>query len=270
MSIITISRGSFSTGKEVAERVAERLNYECISRAILLEASDQFNIPEIKLTKALSDPPSILENFTHGKQNYIAHIQSALTSHVVKDNVVYHGLAGHLFLKNVSHVLKVRIIADMEARIAAFAAREGVSGQEAHSRIVKIDDGRRKWTKKLYGVDPWDSSLYDLVIKIHSFKVDNAADIICRAISTECFASTKESQMAMADLALACQVKVALVAKYPNVFVMSDYGNILIYSKSSDHKVHEMETMVMALAAQNKEIHNVEVHNGVVPPKNAV
>jgi len=48
MSIITISRGSYSRGKEVAEKLAETLRYECISRDILLEASEEFNIPEIK------------------------------------------------------------------------------------------------------------------------------------------------------------------------------------------------------------------------------
>ena len=67
MSIITISRGSYSRGKEVAEKVAAALGYECISRDILLEASDQFNIPEIKLVRAIHDAPSILERFTYGK-----------------------------------------------------------------------------------------------------------------------------------------------------------------------------------------------------------
>ena len=49
MAIITISRGSYSKGREVAEKLAERLNYECISREILIEASEHFNTPEIKL-----------------------------------------------------------------------------------------------------------------------------------------------------------------------------------------------------------------------------
>lgn len=35
MAIITISRGSYSKGKEVAEKVAEKLGYECISRDVL-------------------------------------------------------------------------------------------------------------------------------------------------------------------------------------------------------------------------------------------
>jgi hypothetical protein len=58
MTIITISKGSYSRGEEVAEKLAEELNYKCISREILLEASEQFNIPEIKLVRAIHDAPS--------------------------------------------------------------------------------------------------------------------------------------------------------------------------------------------------------------------
>ena len=71
MSIVTISRGSYSRGKEVAEKLAEKLGYECLSRDVLLEASDEFNIPEIKLISALHDSTSVIERFTHGKERFI-------------------------------------------------------------------------------------------------------------------------------------------------------------------------------------------------------
>jgi hypothetical protein len=35
MAIITISRGCFSHGQEIAEKVARRLEYECLSREVL-------------------------------------------------------------------------------------------------------------------------------------------------------------------------------------------------------------------------------------------
>ena len=76
MAIITISRGSYSKGKEVAERVAERLSYNCISREILVDASEYFNIPEIKLVRALHDAPSVLERFTYGKERYLAFFEA--------------------------------------------------------------------------------------------------------------------------------------------------------------------------------------------------
>ncbi len=34
MGVVTISRGSYSKGKEIAEKLAEKLEYDCISREI--------------------------------------------------------------------------------------------------------------------------------------------------------------------------------------------------------------------------------------------
>jgi len=127
MSIITISRGSYSRGKEIAEKVAQKLDYEYIARETLLEASEHFSIPEIRLVRAIHDAPSILDRFVYGKERYIAYIQAALLRHVRKDNVVYHGLAGHFLLPGISHVLKIRIISDWDDRVALEMEREHIS-----------------------------------------------------------------------------------------------------------------------------------------------
>ena len=37
MGVITISRGSYSKGKAIAEKLAKKLEYDCISREILLK-----------------------------------------------------------------------------------------------------------------------------------------------------------------------------------------------------------------------------------------
>ena len=81
MSLITISRGSYTRGKEVAEKVARKLGYECIARETVVEASREFNIPEIKLIKAMHDAPSILERFSYGKEKFIAYYQLAFLEH---------------------------------------------------------------------------------------------------------------------------------------------------------------------------------------------
>src|SRR5210317_561839 len=101
MPVITISRGSYSRGKEIAEKVAAKLGYDCISRDLLLEVSKEHNVPEIKLVRAIHDAPGILARLNRKKEKYIAFIKSALLNHLKQDNVVYHGLAGHFFVKNV-------------------------------------------------------------------------------------------------------------------------------------------------------------------------
>lgn len=67
------------------EKLAEKLGYECISREVLIEASEQFHVPEMKLVHAIHDNPSVLDRFTHGKEKYIAYIRAALLGHLQKD-----------------------------------------------------------------------------------------------------------------------------------------------------------------------------------------
>jgi hypothetical protein len=81
MAIIAISRGSYSKGKKVAERVADKLGYRCISRVVIIEASRDFNIPEILLHRAIHDAPSILEkltSITFGREKYISYFETTL------------------------------------------------------------------------------------------------------------------------------------------------------------------------------------------------
>jgi len=211
MSIITISRGSYSRGKEIAEKVAEKLGYECISRDILLQASQEFHIPEIKLVEAIHDSPNILNRLGQSKQKYIAYIQSALLKYFKKDNIVYHGLAGHFFVKDVSHILKVRVLADKKDRIRLEMERKGLTEKEADHILTRDDEERKKWSLYLYGIDTSDPSLYDMVLHIHKLNADDAVEIICRAIELERFKTTAESQKAIEDFALAAEIRIALM-----------------------------------------------------------
>ena len=201
MSIITISRGSYSHGNEVAEKVAQKLGYQCISRDVLIEVSDEFNVSEIKLTRAIRDSPAVLDRYTFGREKYIAFIKAAIFEHLRKDNMVYHGFAGHFFVQDIPHVLKVRIIADMDKRIECMMAREELSKSEALNMVKRVDEERKKWSQKLYGIDTWDSRLYDLVINIEKITIADAVDLICQTVKLKPFHTTPESQKQMDKLA---------------------------------------------------------------------
>jgi cytidylate kinase len=255
MSIITISRGSYSRGKEVAEKVAERLGYECISRDVLLDTLTEFNIPEMKLVRAIHDAPSILDRFTFGKERYIAYFHATLLEYFQKDNVVYHGLAGHFFVKKVAHVLKVRILAEMEDRVRLEMQREGISRTEALYTLENDDEARRKWSLHLYGIDTNDPSLYDLVIRIRKITADDAADIICHAAGH--FQTTDESQQAIDDLLLAARVRANLIEDYPRVKVLAEQGTIHICIEGTASRE---EKALRNAAARVPGVKEIDIH----------
>ena len=201
MPIITISRGSYSRGRDVAEKLARELGYACVSREIILEASERFNIPEIQLVHAIENAPSILDRLTRGKERYVAYVRAALLKHVQKDDVVYHGFAGHLLLQDVPSVLKVRIIANIDDRIQEVVKRDGVSEDQARERIARADEERQKWARHLYDVDPRDVRLYDMVVQIRPMTVDDAVGTIKLAARMPAFQTTPEVKKTLEALA---------------------------------------------------------------------
>jgi len=263
MAVVTISRGSYSRGKEVAEKVAERLGYQCIGRDLLLATSEEFNIPEIKLIRAIHDAPSVLDRFTYGKEKYIAFIQAALLRHFRKDNVVYHGLAGHFFVRGVSHVLKVRIISDLADRVRLEMEREKISEKEARRIIEKDDEERRKWSRSLYGIDTWDPSLYDLVIHIHKLRVEDGVDIISHTAGLKQFQMTLESRRAIDNLALAAEVKAILIKVRPDLQVSADKGIVEIQTRALEAHEAELIQEMESLAKTVPGVRDVRVK--VVP-----
>ncbi|MFC1953501.1 AAA family ATPase [Chloroflexota bacterium] len=251
MAIITISRGSYSRGKEIAEKVAEKLGYECIDRETIIETSEQYNIPEIKLVRAIHDAPSILERFGHSKDKYIPHFTAAFLRHLKKDNIVYHGLAGHFLIEGIPHVLKIRILSDMEDRIILEMKRNNISRGEARRTLRSDDEQRRKWSKYLFGINNADPSLYDLVLHIKKLTVEDAEDLICNTIKLPHFQTTTESQKALEDLLLVCEVKIALLDEKKDIKVTADNGTVLLKVKAH---ISQEELLVKDLS---KKIQNV-------------
>ena len=263
MAIVTISRGSYSRGKEVAEKLASALGYECISREIILEASEHFNIPELKLVRAIHDAPTILDRFTSGKERFVAFFRAALLTHLQRDRIVFHGLAGHFFLQDIAHVFKVRISADMEDRVREEMSREGITADQARMILATDDAERAKWGLHLYGQDTRNPLLYDMVLNLKNMGVDDAVAIILNALEQPCFQSTERSRRRLANAALAAQVEAALVGEFPRVIADAANGEVFVNVRGSRVDEKRIAAQVQRLVGGVDGIASLQVN--VVP-----
>ena len=260
MSIITISRGSYSRGKEVAEKVAERLNYECISHEVIAEASKEFHVAETELEKAIHDAPPITNWFIYGKERHVAYIQKALLHYLQRDNVVYHGPAGHFFVKDISHVLKVRVVTAQEDRIRLVREQQGITRNEASKLLKKLDEQRKKWSRQLFGVLTWDPKLYDLVVNIKKNTIDEAVDFVCQTAQMEDFRTTPNSQRAMDDLVLSADIKAALIDLKPDIEVSGKDGIIHVKTTVPQSKEEELIRKIDEIGRGIQGIKEIKVH----------
>jgi cytidylate kinase len=231
--VIAISSKSYSHGREAAEKLAQKLGYASISREIIEDAAKHFNIPEATLIRAVHDAPSLYDRFLYGKERYVAYVREALLSRLQKNDegIVYHGLGGHFFVQGISHVLKIRIIADLEERVAEEMRLEGLAAEEARKTLLEEDETNQRWSHYIFGIDPDDPGLYDAAFHVKTLTMEETMDIIAQMVKLPCFQPTPESRNAVHRLLQAAHIQTMLVDVIPFVKVGVEEGEIVISVK---------------------------------------
>ncbi len=247
MAIITISRGSFSGGKAVAEQLAERLGYPLLSREeVLLQAAEAYGISERELAESLNQPPPFWQQVLGKRLAYVKCVTAVLLEHVGQGSLVYHGNVGHLLLTGISHVLRVRVIAGLERRIAAAMAQAGLGREAAIAHIQRVDEARGRWAKVLYGVNWDDPAQYDVILNLDRLSVASACETVAQMAGLKEFQPTEQSRESLENLSLSCRVWAAM-AKDPatrgaGLEVTAQGGEVLITGSVGSSKAVELIT----------------------------
>ena len=264
MPCITISRISYTSGRAIAHNAASDLGYDLIDREIFQDASAVSGIPEATLFSAFEEPPSFFGMSRATRKRSIAHVSAALAKRMLKDNVVYHGPFGHVLIPGVSHVLKVRIFAQREDRVANRVKREaGVTAGEAEKTLLKEDRQRASLAKQVFGVDDEDTNLFDLLVNTSQVDVDTAVEIITNTVKLSRYQPMTYSIRCMENLELSLRARAGLVELDPDVEVEVDNGNVRVRSRVrgvvGKKKLSEMRQRVAALeGVKAVEIETVE------------
>jgi cytidylate kinase len=235
MAIITISRGSASGGILLAQGLAEKTGYKLVSREDIIQSASKYGVSAERLQEALLKPPGFWERFRHERRCYLGVVQAALCEQAKEDGIIYHGNAGYILLKGISHVLCVHVVAPVEFRIDMLMKRENMLRDDAVRYIEKMDQHRKDWTRFLYGVDWMDPNLYDLMINLKTLDIHGAVDIVAAMAERKEFQATDESRKAMENLLLASRVRSALAINLETcpveIEVEADAGTIYLKGK---------------------------------------
>ena len=260
MPIITISRGSMSGGQALAECVASALSLPCVGREILVAAAAKIGVSAEMLSAKLETSPGLWERFGSERGLYVAAVQAALAELVAGGDVVYHGHAGHLLLRGLPAVVRVRLIAPLPMRLRAVMERQRLKPDAALAYIQKVDEGRSRWTRFLYSVDLTDPALYDLVLSLESMSIRSACSVVTATAKQPEFVVTEEVRSELKDFTLACRVRLALATQPASrglaltvkaengvVTVSGDVPQAARLASTSTRMEHELRTIAGAV-----------------------
>ncbi len=260
MSIILISSDHYETGRAIAQRVAEATEYAFLDREILGEVAQSSGIPEPKIRNSLEPSSSSLIFSSKGKNRALASIQAAVMSRLLTDNVVCHGLAAHLYVLGVSHVLKIRVLSKAEELAAEISAERKVGLEKAMKILKKQENASRSWSLDVFKRDETDPSEYDMVISLSQIESDEAVKAIAETISYRKFQPMTYSIKCLKDKELSIRVKLALMEKYPDVYVTAKGSTVVVRTKALKREKRKKAENIRALACKIPGVAYVEVH----------
>lgn len=231
MSVVVISSDSFCRGDEIAARVAEDLGYDALGPEIEAAASANFGVPLEKLRQALGSSLPYSTRPSRARKRRVAYFQASLISALSRGDVLYHGEIGHMFVAGVSHVLKVKVTADLQDRVARRVELEKLPEARAQDLLLKEGGRRRKWFTDVLGVDGTDASVFDLVINLTRIGFDSACKTIGHTARDVQFRPVTYSIRTIRDHELACRIRARLIKDYPDVEVTARGGEVSIRSR---------------------------------------
>jgi Cytidylate kinase-like family len=260
MSVIIISSDSYKTGQEIAQSTARVLGYKELGREILGKVTGKHGLPEVKLTQALDEGPTFLGLSSKMCHRYLAYIQEATLSELLKDNVVCHGLAAHLYVLGVSHMLRVRVLSDPEKGAQQIASQGGLSLEKSKKFLDQRKKARRRWSMEAFQLDETDPSQYDLVISLSQIDSDEAVKIIAETLAYRRFQPMTYSIKCLQDLELASRVRAALLDRFPDVRVRANRGTLVIETTALRREKEKRAKAIKELACELPGVEYVEVH----------
>ncbi len=232
MQIISVSMGTYGGGKDLAQRLSTKMGYPCLCREDLIEAATREGIQVGKLEMAMIKAGAFTERLARERDQYLAFSRAFLCGRAMQGDLVYYGRTGHLLLPGVSHVMRVRVVRDMEYRVQTIMNSMGLEREKALRYVTEVDQDRARWVRSMYGIAVEEPINYDMIVNLQQMSVENAAAALVGMAQLPDFQMTPASRQAMQDLFLGANARLALARDKrtfsANLKVRADAGVVTV------------------------------------------
>ncbi len=227
---IAIFGGVYCGADKIVDDLVAASGIRLITDQELIEkAADVSGIPVKKIRCAFSANTSVFNPFTHEKEFSIASLRVALARELSTAPLLVHGFCSLLIPRSIRDIHRVCIAAPTSYRIIYAQTKSATDEQSALQQIRADDVDSAAWAEFLYGInDPWDPSLYDIVLSMHQTDREKAAALIKAHNENGAESSGDTLYQALDDFALSATVEMTLYRAGHDVSVSADRGQVVL------------------------------------------
>ncbi len=212
MPMIAMTREMGSLGKDVAAGVAARCGKRVVYHEIIEPIASKMRLRKSHVERFLEGKSGIWERLTTDKTSLSIFTADETFKFLRDDSTgVIRGWGAVHLLKNIPHVIRVRVCAPLETRIARMMERLATDNRDTvESEIQLSEEAHSAITKRHFGVNWRDPELYDLVLSTERLSVEECVEEVESLMKKKCFQETPESVQLASDLSLQWSVRSAL------------------------------------------------------------
>jgi len=212
MPLIAMTREMGSLGKDVAAGIAARSGKRVVYHEIIEPIANKMRLRKSHVERFLDGKSGMWERLTTDKTS-LSIFTADETFRFLRDGStgVIRGWGAVHLLRDIPHVIRVRVCAPMETRVKRMMERLATDDRaNVESEIQISEEAHTAITKRHFGVNWRDPELYDLVLSTERLSVDECVDEVEGLMKKRCFQETPESMRMVENLSLEWSVRSAL------------------------------------------------------------
>ena len=212
MPLVAMTREMGSLGKDVAAGVAARSGRKVVYHEIIEPIASKMRLRKSHVERFLDGRAGLWEKLTTDK-TALSIFTADETFRFLRDGQtgVIRGWGAVHLLRNIPHVVRVRVCAPLETRVQRMMERLATDNRETvENEIQMSEEAHSAITKRHFGVNWRDPELYDLVLCTERLSVEECVDEIDGMMRRKCFQETEDSRRMVEDLATEWAVRSAL------------------------------------------------------------
>jgi two-component system response regulator CpxR len=264
MPSITLFSGVFCGKQPVLEDLIASTGYRHVTDDdIVKRVAGLTNVPESKIRRAFSAKTSVFNKFTHEKECSIAHMRLAVAEMLAEEELIIDGFSGLLIPRDIDHVLRVCLIAEIPYRVERARSNHALAEKEALKIIRQEDGDRLAWVEALLSKpDPWAEELYDMVIPMNSMDKNQAGALIEENLLKDVVLKTEKSQTAQENFLISSRTEAVLCKAGHDVSVESDNGAVVVHINKHVLMLSRLEDELKNIAGNVPGVTSVETRVG--------
>ena len=209
MTVIAMTREMGSLGKDVAAAIAQRLDLTVVHHELVEEIlSARLGLQESKVHRYLEGHATLMERWKIDKARMSHLTAEEVLELASKGNVIIRGWGAVGVLRDVRHVLRVRICAPVSDRASRIKQRMNLPTDALAIHEVQANDsGHAHTMQRFFNIDWQDPLQYDIVLNTARLPVATCADIIAGIAQSPSFMETEGSRNVLQDRLVEARVR---------------------------------------------------------------